>query len=413
MSPAVTDWHNAIAHIDADCFYVSCEMTRRPDLKGRPVCVLSSQGAFAIAKSYDAKAKGVTTGMSVWDAKRLVPDAEFLMPDFRFYGQLSQKMFNILRRYSPEVEIYSIDEAFMDVNGLRTLWRKGFRQLGDEIRAAVKREVGITVSVGIANTRTLAKIASESNKPDGTTVVPGRRAERFLADIGVIDIPGIGMSRQAVLHKFDIRTAADFIHADESLIHRLLGRHGMVLRQELRGQPVLPLQLKAPLPKSVARTASLGKVTDERMLIAAHLSHHTHRLVADLVARGLIAGRVNVFLTLKSFERTNIEMRLEYPCNSLKKITEAVRRAFMLLYRPGTLYRGCGVVATHIGRVAAVTHDLFGVMQSDQRQGELVKTIERINRKHGNHTMTSAVTTLLHKQGSKQPRFRYPLLSAR
>lgn len=412
MSPAHADWHNAIAHIDADCFYVACEMTRRPDLRGRPVCVLSNQGAFAIAKSYDAKAKGVTTGMSVWDAKRLVPDAEFLMPDFRFYGQLSQKLFNILRRYSPEVEIYSIDEAFMEMNGIRTLWRKGFRQLADEIREAVKREVGITVSIGIANTRTLAKIASESNKPDGTTVVPGRRIERFLADIAVIDIPGIGKSREALLHKFAIRTAADFIHADEALIHRLLGRHGMVLRQELNGQSVLPLQPQAPLPKSVARTASMGQVSDERMLIAAHLSHHTHRLVADLVARGLMAERVNVFLTLKSFEKSGVEMRLDCPTSSLQKISDAVRKAFMLLYRPGTLYRGCGVVATRIGRAGAVTHDLFGAVQSDQRQRELVKTIERINRKHGNHMVTSAVTTLLHKHRPQEPRFRYPLLSA-
>jgi len=408
----VGDWHNAIAHIDADCFYVSCEMTRRPDLRGRPVCVLSNQGAFAIAKSYDAKAKGVTTGMSVWDAKRLVPDAEFVMPDFRFYGQLSEKMFSVLRRYSPEMEIYSIDEAFVDMNGIRTLWRKGFRQIGDDIRAAVKREVGITVSVGISNTRTLAKIASESNKPDGTSVVPGRRVERFLDDVDVGDIPGIGRNREALLHKFDIHTAADFIHADESIVHRLLGRHGVVLWQELNGRVVQPLQLAPPLPKSVARTASMGQVSDDRMLIAAHLSHHTHRLVADLVARGLMTGRVNVFLTLKSFERTGIEMRLEYPCNDLKKITEAVRRAFELLYRPETLYRGCGIVATHISRVAVVTHDLFGVMQSDQQQGELIKTIGRINRRYGNHMVTSAVALTLGKHESDLPRFRYPLLTA-
>lgn len=412
MSPASNDWHNAIAHIDADCFYVSCEMMRRPDLKGRPVCVLSSQGAFAIAKSYDAKAKGVTTGMAIRDARALVPDAVFLMPDFRFYGQLSQKMFAVLRRYSPDVEVCSIDEAFMDMNGLRTLWRKGFRQLGDEIREAVKREVGITVSVGVANTRTLAKIASESNKPDGTTIVPGRRIARFLADIDVLDIPGIGMSRQALLHKFDIRTAADFIRAGEPLIRRLLGRHGTVLWQELNGKVVQPLQLTPRLPKSVARTASMGQVSAERMLIAAHLSGHTHRLVADLTARGLLAEKINVFLTLESFERTEIGMRLECPSNSLKRITGTVRRAFMLLYRTGTLYRGCGVIATGIGRESTATYDLFGLMQSDQRQGDLMDAVNRINRKHGNRTITSAVTKLLEKQKKDLPRFRYPLLSA-
>ncbi len=409
----VADWHNAVAHIDADCFYVSCEMSRRPDLKGRPVCVLSNQGAFVIAKSYDAKDRGVTTAMSIRDAKKLVPDAVFLNPEFRFYGQLSDKLFSILRRYSPEVEIYSIDEAFIDMNGIRTLWRKSFRQLGDEIRAAVKREVGISVSVGIANTRTLAKIASESNKPDGTTVVSGKRVLRFLAGVDVGDIPGIGRNRQALLHKFDIRTAADFSQADDALIHRLLGRHGMVLWQELNGNVVQQFEIRPPTPKSVARTASMGQLSDDRTLISAHLSHHTHRLVSDLVARGLLAERISVFLTLESFECSGIEMRLEYPTSSLKKITEAVKKAFVLLYQPATLYRGCGTIATHMRKASGVTHDLFGVMQSDLRQTELMLTINRINRKYGNHMVTSAAASMLGKHHSGELRFRYPLLSAR
>lgn len=408
----VTDWYNAIAHIDADCFYVSCEMSRRPDLKGRPVCVLSNQGAFVIAKSYDAKAKGVTTAMSVWDARKLIPDAVFLAPEFRFYGQLSDKLFSILRRYSPEIEIYSIDEAFLDMNGIRTLWHKSFRQLGDEIRAAVKREIGITVSVGIANTRTLAKIASESNKPDGTTVVKGRAITRFLEGVAVGDIPGIGRNRQALLHKFGMLTAADFAQADHSLIHRLLGRHGMVLWQELNGRVVNKLETIPSMPKSVARTASMGQVSRDRTLIAAHLSHHTHRLVSDLVARGLLTERVSVFLTLESFERSGIEMRLDYPTNSLRKVTEVVRKAFILLYQSAMLYRGCGVVATRIRKASAVTHDLFGVMQSDQRQTELMLTINRINRKYGNHMVTSAAASMLGKYRAKCPRFRYPLLVA-
>ena len=110
---AITDWHNAVAHIDADCFYASCERLRHPELQGRPICVLSNHNAFVVAKTYDAKAMGVTTGMSVWDAKRLVPDAAFLTPDFRYYGQLSKRMFTILGRYSPGVEVYSIDESFV------------------------------------------------------------------------------------------------------------------------------------------------------------------------------------------------------------------------------------------------------------------------------------------------------------
>ncbi|MFC1542885.1 DNA polymerase IV [Pseudomonadota bacterium] len=408
----VTDWHNAIAHIDADCFYASCEINRHPELKGKPVCVLSNQGAFVIAKSYDAKAKGITTGMSVWDAKKLMPNAVFLMPDFRYYGQLSGKMFSIFRRYSPDIEIYSIDECFMDMNGIRTLWHKSFRQLGDSIRNAVKREVGITVSVGISNTKTLAKIASESNKPNGTTVVPGKRIERFLSDIPIHDIPGIGHNRAALLHKFNIQTAAEYAQSEQSLIKRLLGRHGLVLWHELNGQSLQKLELKPSLPKSMARTASLGQVSDSKSLIAAHLSHHTHRLVSNLVAKELMTERVSVFLSLKSLENRGVEMRLDHPTNSLKRITEAVQRAFTRLYQDSVLYRGCGVIATKIKRASSVTPDLFGVMQRDQHQTTLMLAINTINERHGSHMVTSGAATMLKKRKSNQIRFQYPLLTA-
>jgi len=186
----ISNWPNAIAHVDCDAFYASCEAMRHPELKGRPICVLSSQNAIVVAKSYDAKALGVGTGMPVWEARKLAPQAVFLPADFRYYGQMSDKVFAILRSYSPDIEIYSIDEAFMDMNGIRLLWHKSFRQLADDIRLSIWRETGITASVGIANTRTLAKMASESNKPDGTTVLPGKRIEHFLNDLAVADSSG-------------------------------------------------------------------------------------------------------------------------------------------------------------------------------------------------------------------------------
>ncbi|OIO71743.1 MAG: DNA polymerase IV [Zetaproteobacteria bacterium CG_4_9_14_3_um_filter_49_83] len=408
----MTDWRNAIAHIDADCFYVSCEMTRHPELQGQPVCVLFNQGAFVIAKSYDAKARGISTGMSVWDARKRMPDAVFLMPDFHYYGLLSEKMFAVFRRFSPDVEVYSIDEAFVDMNGIRSLWHKSFRQLGDAIRHAVAAEVGITVSVGISTSKTLAKIASECNKPDGTTVIPGKRIGRFLADIAVQDIPGIGRNRACLLHKFNIRTAAQFAMAEESQIGRVLGRHGLVLWHELNGESVQKLALNPPLPKSIARTASMGQVSDSRTLLAAHLSHHTHRLVSELVAKGLFTERISVFLSRQSFENTGVEMRMDCPTNSLQRISEAVRKAFMALYRNEERYRGCGVVASRISRASTATADLFGQMQADQRQTELMLTINTINDKYGRHMVTSGAASRLGKHQSNAIRFRYPLLKA-
>jgi DNA polymerase V len=409
----ITDWHNAVAHIDADSFYAACEQLRHPELRDRPVCVLSNQNAFVVAKTYDAKARGVTTGMRVRDAKKLVPNAAFLPPDFRYYGQLSQRMFSILHRYSPEVEVYSIDEAFMDMNGLRGLFHKGFRRIADDIRQAVRSEIGITVSIGVSCTKTLAKIASESNKPDGTTVIPGRRIGRFLADIPVSDIPGIGRNRTALLAKFSIRTALEFADQGQHTIDRLLGKLGTGLWHELNGTPVYGVVTEQPLPKSVARTSAMGEVTTERARIMAWLAHHAHQLVSELVARKILAQRISVFLQTTSFEQTTIEIRLANPTNSIRRIMEAVGQACRALYEPGTMYRGTGVVATHIVAEHSATSDLFGEMDMDRKQRELMLVMNGINRRFGNHAVTSAQASTLGRRRPGEVRFRYPLFTAR
>jgi len=407
----LSNWPNAIAHVDCDAFYASCEAVRHPELRGRPICVLSSQNAIVVAKSYDAKALGVSTGMPVWEAKKLAPQAVFLAADFRYYGQMSDKVFAILRSYSPDIEIYSIDEAFMDMNGIRLLWHKSFRQLADDIRLSIWRETGITVSVGIANTRTLAKMASESNKPDGTTVVPGQRIEHFLNALAVVDIPSIARNRAALLHKFGVRTALEFVRLGDGLMQRLLGRHGMQLKHELSGHPVLPLLLKSSLPKSLARTASMGRVTGDRDIIMAHLRGHVMRLVSGLVAKHLLTRRLHLFLTRTSFEHDSISLPLEVPSNSLKRLMTVAKAGLDKLFGVGNQYRGCGVVAFDISCETTVTNDLFGLMASDTRQINLMLAVNAVNRKYGNRTLSLAAAGRV-KQKSKQPRFLYPLLVA-
>jgi len=402
---------NAIAHVDCDAFYASCEAVRHPELKGRPICVLSSQNAIVVAKSYDAKALGITTGMPVWEARKLAPHAVFLAADFRYYGQVSDKVFAILRSYSPDIEIYSIDEAFMDMNGIRLLWHKSFCQLAEDIRMSIWRDTGITASVGIANTRTLAKMASESSKPNGISVVSGKRIEHFLNNLAVVDIPGIGRNRAALLHKFEIHTALEFVRLGDGLMQRLLGHHGMQLKQELSGRPVLPLLLKPGLPKSIARTASMGCVTIDRKMIMAHVSRHVMRLVSELVSRRLLTRRLQLFLTRHTFEHDRLSLPLDVPSNSFKRIMAAIKTGFCSLHRAGQQYRGCGVIAVDISHEMTATNDLFGLMADDKRQARLMLTVNAVNRKYGNQTLSLAAASRIRLK-SNQPRFRYPVLIA-
>ena len=324
---------------------------------------------------------------------------------------MSDKLFAILARFSPEIEVYSIDEGFIDLNGLRSLWRKGYGEIANAMREAVRRETGITVSVGVSITKTLAKIASEFNKPDGTTIVPGRRIAEFLGRVKARAIPGIGANREALLDKFGIATALQFIEADEALIRKLMGRSGTDLRCELRGEPVFALELEPRLPKSIARTASLGEIIASRETLAAHLTHHTTRVATELVTKRYLAAKLAVFLRLKSFDSASVEIRLDYPTASYFVLSRTVQAALDRIYQPGQLYRGCGVVASEIRFAASVTHDLFGVMEQDGRQGTLLETMDAINGKYGSGTVRMLASLPL-KRHEKTRRFNYPLFEA-
>jgi len=407
----MNDWPNAIAHIDADCFFASCELVRRPQLIGSPVCILSSQDACIVAKTYDAKAAGIKTGMPIWEAKKLMPNATYLSADFRFYGLISKKMFSILRRYSPDMEVYSIDEGFLDLNGTRQLWKKDYKGMAHDIRQAVEREVGITVSVGVSVTRILAKMASEYNKPNGVTIVPNSLIDQFLERTELSDITGIGRNREALLHKFEIHTPLDFVNSELSTIQRLLGKSGTDLWHELRGTSVMGLELHAQTPKSVARTASMGEVTSDRKTIISHLTRHASRLATELVTKELLTKRITIFLRMKEFNSISAKTDFEYPTNNYFQLSHAVRDMISELYQAGELYRACGITAEKITKAEDTQPDLFGHMKKDAKEASLFFTVEKINKKYG-HESVKMAGAFLPKKSEKNVRFVYPMIAA-
>ncbi len=393
--------------MDADCFFASCELTRRPDLKGQPVCVLSSQDACVVAKTYDAKAIGIKTGMPVWDAKKLMPEAHFLSADFYYYGLISEKMFSIFRRYSSDIEAYSIDEGFIDMNGIRSMWRKSYREIADHIRATVYNEVGITVSVGISTTRILAKIASEMNKPNGTTIIAGRRISNFLKDVPVGNIPGIGRNRKQLMLKFNIHTAYDFINTPVERIDYMLGKTGVDLWHELNGTPVFPLELHPPMPKTIARTASLGAVTTNKALIERHLTYHTTRVVTELVRQQLTTSLVSVFIRLKSFEAVGHKVRIT-PTNDYSNIIRIILSMFKHLFKHGEQYRACGVVASAIAPDTQ-QGNLFTTSLQMNKQLTITKVMDDINTRFGSQVLAPATIC---KAAVPRVKFKYPLIIA-
>ncbi|HEY1189421.1 MAG TPA: nucleotidyltransferase, partial [Gemmata sp.] len=288
-----------VAHLDADCFYVSAERVRHPELVGKPVGVLGNNGACVIAKSYEMKASGVKTGTPIWDAKVLCPEGTYIKRDFYWYEVLSRRMLDIVGSFSPRVEYYSIDEFFFAADPLAR--GQTLAQTATTIRDHIRETAGLPVTIAIARTRTLAKLFSDTAKPFGAVAVTDRSHERdLLAQLAVTEISGIAGRRAARLAPYGIRTCLDLADADGRLINKLLTKTGYELWLELNGQPVSPIRTERPPHKVLARGGSLmGNVSDPTLLWAWTV-RHIERLIEELQFHGVRTCALGVQVTWKS-----------------------------------------------------------------------------------------------------------------
>src|SRR5512134_3912761 len=187
MSPqplTIRSWLRVIMHLDADAFFASCEQAIHPELKGKPVITGKERGIVAAA-SYEAKAKGVSRGVRLSEVKKLCPDAIIVPSDYETYSLFSLRMFEILRRFSPDVEEYSIDEAFVDLTGLRRSFQGPYPMIARTMQETIQKELGLSVSVGVSLSKVLAKIGSKHRKPHGLTLIPGRDIHLYLEKLPV------------------------------------------------------------------------------------------------------------------------------------------------------------------------------------------------------------------------------------
>jgi nucleotidyltransferase/DNA polymerase involved in DNA repair len=196
---------------------------------------------IAASMSYEAKARRVTRGMALWQIRKVCPDAVLLPSDYETYSLLSLRLFNIVRRYTPEVEEYSIDECFADLTGLQRPLRMSYSRMAHAIKRELDTELGFTFSLGLAPSKVVAKIASRWNKPSGLTVVQGRDMHRYLQHLSVADVWGIGVQTTSYLSKLGVRTALELARKDEAWVKQYFHKPMVEIWHELNGRSVIPL----------------------------------------------------------------------------------------------------------------------------------------------------------------------------
>ncbi|MHB1558728.1 MAG: DNA polymerase Y family protein [Isosphaeraceae bacterium] len=380
----------AVGHLDADCFYVSAERVRDEFLVGKPVGVLGNQGACVIAKSYEMKAAGVGTGMPIWDALVKCPGGIYVKRDFRWYEVLSRLMLGVVREWSPRVEYYSIDEFFFAAEPRRG---ETYDELAVAIRDAIRDRLGVPVTVGIARTRTLAKLISDAAKPFGALAVMDREAEEaLLVDRPVTEITGIAGRRAARLSPWGILTCLDLARADRRLVRSLLTAAGETLWWELNGEAVQSIHTRRPAHRALSRGGSFGEATAEPVVLYAWLIRNLERLIEELEYHDVAAGRITVCLVYKDGRTGMGRATLPVPSQRLDVLLEVARPCLRRAWIPRVPASHMHLIAEDLAARGDCPLALFDPPER-RRQAEAVARLKReVNARHGRFVLRSAAT---------------------
>lgn len=388
----IRSWPQAILHMDADAFFASCEQALHPELRGKPVITGKERGIVAAA-SYEAKARGVKRGMGYYDIKKICPDAIIVPSDYETYSLFSVRMFEILRRFSPDIEEYSIDEAFVDLTGLRRSFHTSYGMIAQKIQETVEQELGITVSIGVSLSKVLAKIGSKQNKPHGLTVISGKDIHIYLEKLPVNDIWGIGPNTSAFLNKLGIRTALELARKDESFIRKHLSKPYQQIWSELNGMSVYPVVTEEKSSyQSISKTKTFTPPSKDGTFVFAQLSKNLENACIKARRHNLAATRLILFLRKKDFRDIGIELKLNRPTAYPAELFEVLKEGFNHIYQQGLPYRLTGVVLSGLMPENKVQFSLFDDMAKIEKMSKIYDCIDTLSARYGKHTVRHAAS---------------------
>jgi DNA polymerase IV len=374
-----------ILHVDLDAFFAAVEQRDRPELRGKPVIVGGDPGARGVVStaSYEARVFGVHSAMPLRTAASLCPGGIFLPVDGAKYRRESRRVMEILGRFTPLLEQVSIDEAFLDVAGSEALFGAP-EAIARRIKAAVREEVGLTASVGVATTKLVAKVASDLRKPDGLVVVqPGEEAA-FLAPLPITRLWGVGEQTRVALAEHGVRTIGDLAALPVDVLVRRLGAHGATLHARALGIDPSPV-IGEVAAKSVSHEHTFDVDTADPEVIERTLLALAEGVASRLRAGGVRASTVAVKVRDSTFHTVSRQRTLPEPTD----LADPIFRTALELVRPevrGRRVRLLGVGAHGLGEPAQL--GLFA--SEDPRRRAAVEAQDAIRRKYGSRALTRA-----------------------
>ena len=390
------------ALVDCNNFYVSCERVFNPQLVDKPVIVLSNNDGCAVARSNEAKALGIGMGQPFFKIRSIVEanNVRVFSSNYPLYGDMSNRVMQTLAQFTPAMEIYSIDEAFLDLAGFT------FTNLVDyarDIRKKVKKDTGIPVSIGIAPTKTLAKIANriakKSSRADGVLdLTPEKYRDLALKMTPIEDVWGIGRRLSPFLKQRGINTALDFKAAPPSMIQRKMGINGIRTHKELSGESCYPLEAGPARRKSVAVSRSFKTPATTFDELSQAISLYISRGAEKLRYQDSFAEALTVYVMTNRFKSESYyynSKTVVFPTasNSTPELIREGKRLLRLVFQSGKYYTKAGVLFSSLTRADQVQLDLFDPTDRERSQ-RLMGVLDKINTRMGSYSVRYAAMGL-------------------
>ena len=401
---------NKIALVDCNSFYVSCERLFNPSISKKPVVVLSSNDGCVIARSIEAKILGIKMGEPYFKVQKIVKenDVKIFSTNFALYGDISRRVMKTLKQFSPQMEIYSIDEAFLDLSSVKN---ENLLEHGYKIRKTILKWTGIPTSIGIATTKTLSKTANYIAKREKSGVIDlvnSKKIDELLSEIKINDVWGVGQQLTKFYIKNGINTAYDLKNTHNGWIKKNTNVFASRTAMELKGIPCTSLELYEEKRKNCCVSRSFGKkitkLDDLNEAIATHCLNAAEKIRVDnqTVKKITIFIRTSPFQKDKNYYANKKDIDLPIRTNDSIELVKQALIALKSIYKKGHRYQKAGVIFSNLKDVNIYNKNLFSTISNEEKRNKLMKAIDYTNAKFGHHSLSIVQAGLKIKWNTKR-----------
>ena len=401
------------ALVDCNSFYVSCERLFNPSILKKPVVVLSNNDGCVISRSTEAKSLGIKMGEPYFKVEKIVKknDVKIFSTNFPLYGDISRRVMKTLKQFSPQIEVYSIDEAFLDLSSLKN---ENLLEHAYKIRKTILKWTGIPTSIGIASTKTLSKAANYIAKKEKSGVVDlinSKQVNKLLSEIKINNVWGVGRQLTKFYIKNGINSAYDLKKIHNGWIKKNTNVFGSRTAMELRGFPCISLEPYEEKRKNCCVSRSFGKkVTKLEELSEAITAHSLNaaekiRLDKQTVKKITVFIRTSPFLNKKNYYANSKSIDLAIKTNDSIELIKQALCVLKNIYRKGYKYQKAGIILSGLEDVNSYDKNLFSAIRNEKKRENLMKAIDYANAKYGRHSLSIAQAGLKKIWSSKRQHY--------